>query len=92
VKVKKRSFKAGEIFHSELQSDGVRIRLVVLIDLEGWLAGIGYLDTNEWITKGVYPEVEDAKRVAEGYARTVLGIKSKIEWLPGPMTLSGDSE
>jgi hypothetical protein len=42
--------------------------------------------------QGVYPEVEDAKRVAEGYARTVLGIKSKIEWLPGPMTLSGDSE
>jgi hypothetical protein len=72
-----------EMFYADLSAGGQRLRLVLAHVVDGWLGAVVYLGTEESISLFELPNYEDAKAKAEGWARTVHGIRAAIQWIPG---------
>jgi hypothetical protein len=76
--------KAAEVFHADVDSGGERVRLVARFTYDGWQVAIRYLATKEWSVLCVLPECEDAKEAAEDFARNILKVKDEIVWSASP--------
>ncbi len=84
-----RRTRALEIFHAKviLRRDGSsgekQAWLVVAESWDGWNS-FGYDPyTKESVLLSQLPEIEDAKAVAEDWAR-VYRVEDVVEWIPGP--------
>ena len=75
--------ESEEMFYADLGAGGRPLRLVLARVVDGWLGAIVYPDTEESISLFELPSYEDAKAKAEGWVRTVHGVRDAIQWIPG---------
>ncbi len=75
--------ESEEMFYADLSAGGHRLRLVLARAADGWLGAIVYPDTEESISLFELPSYEHAKRQAEGFVRTVHGVRDAVQWIRG---------
>jgi hypothetical protein len=84
-----RKLKTGEMFYADMSCGDRPIRLITALTPDGWIAGVLYLDTKDWVPQGVWPDVRSAEQQAESYMRQNLGVAADVLWTAGPPASPG---
>jgi hypothetical protein len=74
-------FRAKAILPAEGNSGEKQVWLIVRDSWDGWNSVVYYPDTKESILLSQLAEIEDAKAVAEDWARNYK-VKDVLEWVP----------